>query len=103
MSKQEEWLDVQVEVSRVVEMPAWAAKFWYPSVEKEGPATALAFVAAVDDEGHFSRQSGQVLEHVGNGGSGQESQESAAGRRGETKNATHVGFDVLAQLLKHSA
>lgn len=48
----------------MVEMPAWAAKFWYPSAEKEGPAAAAAalpFAVAAEVEGHFSRQSGQVL------------------------------------------
>jgi hypothetical protein len=62
----------------VVEIPAWAAKFWYPSAEKEGPAAALPFVAAVDPEGHFSRQSGQVLTGVDNGGSEQKARKSAS-------------------------
>ena len=78
-------MDVQVEVSRVVEMPACAAKFWYPSAEKEGPAAALPFVPAVDDEGHFSRQSGQVLKCVDDMAvrSKNESRESAPDTRGE--------------------
>lgn len=55
-------LDAQELVSRLVEIPACAARFWYPSREYDGPACAwLAPPAAPAATSHFSRQRGHVL------------------------------------------
>lgn len=88
--------DAQEVVSRTVDRPAWAAKFWNPSAEKEGPARALALLesAAAEVLDHVSRQSGQVLQIRGF------AQLPLSPGRGIV--ATYVGLLVLAQFWKHS-